>query len=105
VGKYPRPIAVVQTHLPESRGPFSLPPALQYIQPIFASLVLAEVVQEAVLRGTGFYVRDSMYAATLYNVHWSVYFAGFSHCRVKSLQLSLQQSAYGSLHSLLAPFA
>jgi hypothetical protein len=36
--------------------------------------------------------RDSMYAATLYNVYWSVYLAGFSHCNVKSsrqLQLSL----------------
>jgi hypothetical protein len=33
-----------------------------------------------------------MYAATLYNVYWSVYLAGFSHCSVKSsrqLQLSL----------------
>ena len=35
---------------------------------------------------------DSMYAATLYNVYWSVYLAGFSHCSVKSsrqIQLSL----------------
>jgi hypothetical protein len=33
-----------------------------------------------------------MYAATLYNVYWSVYLAGFSHCSVKSsrqIQLSL----------------
>jgi hypothetical protein len=37
-------------------------------------------------------VRDSMYAATLYNVYWSVHLAGFSHCSDKSsrqIQLSL----------------
>jgi hypothetical protein len=38
-----------------------------------------------------------MYGATLYNVYWSVYLAGFSHCSIKSsrqLKLSLSTTSY-----------